>query len=48
MCKIWLIKKNEILVGLTNIDLPSASVVEINATRDKIATSMWHDYTRNL
>lgn len=47
MCKIWLIKKNEILVGLTNIDFPSASVVEINVIRDEIATSMWHDYTGN-
>ena len=32
---------------LTNIDLSPASVAKMNAKRDKIATSMWHDNTRN-
>ena len=33
---------------LTNIDLSPASVVEMSATRDIIAASMWHDYIRNV
>ena len=32
---------------LTNIGLYSTSVAKMNATRDRITTSMWYDYTHN-
>ena len=34
--------------SLINIDLSPVSVTEMNATRDEIAASMWHDYIRNV
>ena len=40
-------EEGDISRPLTNIDLSLVSVVEMNATRDRIAAFMWHDYTRN-
>ena len=48
ICKIWLPMKNEILVGrLLVLIYLQPSVTEINAIKDRIATSMWQDYTCN-
>ena len=33
---------------LTNIDLSLTSATKMNATKDRIATSMWHYYTHNI